>query len=353
MRQSICIISEDLSPPIDEGIKSFAHSLIRTWSTEHRVLGISVQSEVDADIPHVASVKTNKLLLSYRLWAKVRQFKPDVTCYVTSASATVFSFLRSRLLKLYWRRASVVLVSFQPQKYGWISRRLLSLFSPDMVFAQNEETMRQLCFLRCPTYMLPSGVDLEKFTPASPERKVELRTKYELDPEAYTVLHVGHITEGRNIELLTEVHRRHGAQVIFVGSSLLDNDRTALTDRLRENGVRVFNEYFHNIEEFYQLSDCYFFPVFSDQDCIGTPLSVLEAMACNIPVISVRYGYLPSMFEEGQGLHFADTFDELIQSINRVKQLNGYRTREKVAAYSWQKIAANLLEQVRANEVKS
>ena len=33
------------------------------------------------------------------------------------------------------------------------------------------------------------------------------------------------------------------------------------------------------IEELYQLADCYLFPVASTDNCIGVPLSVLEAFA--------------------------------------------------------------------------
>lgn len=350
VQKSVCIISENLSSPIDEGIKSFAHSLIRSCSLEHRVLGLSIGSMGRIEAPHTVPVKANRAFMSYKLWVKIRQFKPDVICYVPSPSATIFSFLRSRLLKFYWHRARVVMVSLQPRRYGWVSRHLIPFLSPDMVFVQHEPAMKQLLALGCRTRLLPSGVDLEKFTPVSPARKAELRTKYGLDSQAFTVLHVGHITRGRNIELLTQVRGEHTTQVVFVGSSLIHNDRAELNTRLRQQGVIVFDEYFHNIEEIYQLSDCYLFPVFSDQACIGTPLSVLEAMACNLPVVTFRYGSLPALFDEGEGLHFADTAEELLQGIADVKRLNGCHTREKVTPYSWQNIAATILGKSGAGE---
>jgi glycosyltransferase involved in cell wall biosynthesis len=221
-----------------------------------------------------------------------------------------------------------------------------------MVFVQHESVMKQLLSLGCRAQLTSSGVDLQKFTSVAPEKKAELRTRYGLDPAAFTVLHVGHITRGRNIELLAQIHREQAAQVVFVGSSLLHKDRAELDARLRSQGIIVLDQYFRNIEELYQLSDCYVFPVFSDQACIGTPLSVLEAMACNLPVVSVRYGSLPSLFEEGQGLLFADTPAELIQGISKVMKLNGCHTREKVTPYSWQNIARNILEKSGVNEGK-
>jgi glycosyltransferase involved in cell wall biosynthesis len=343
MQHRVCIISEDLSLPLDEGIKGFARSLIRSWPVDCPVLGLSVRSQGEIEAPNMASVKANRLLLNYKLWAKIRRFRPYLLCYVPSPSATIFSFLRSRVLKLYWPRAKVVMVSLQPRHYGWVSRHLIPLLSPDMVFVQSEETMRQLVTLGCPTEMLPSGVDLEKFTPVSSERKAVLRTKYALEPETFTVLHVGHIKKGRNIEFLIEVRREHAAQVILLGSSLPNEDRTLLTAQLREQGVIVFDRYLSDNEELYQLSDCYLFPVFSGQACIGVPLSVLEAMACNLPVVTLRYGSLPTMFEQGHGLLFAETREELLQGIAQTKRLNGCRTRDKVTPYSWDNIVRSLL----------
>lgn len=353
MKKAVCIISEDLSQPIDEGIKNFAHSLIQHWSKECDVLGISVRSPRHIDAPRTTSVKTNRLLLSYKLRAKIRHFRPDIICYVPSASATISSFLRSRVLKFNWPSARVVMVSLQPRYYNWVSRHLIRFLSPDIVFVQNEPTMIRLRSLGCHTKLLPSGVDLEKFTPVSAGRKAELRSRYGLNREAFTVLHVGHITKGRNIELLMQVCREHAAQVLLAGSSLRHEDRSVLAARLRGHGIIVLDEYFRNIEELYQLSDCYLFPVFSDQACIGIPLSILEAMACNLPVVTVRYGNLPALFEEGQGLVFADTPAELMQGITRAKRQNGCHTREKVIPYSWQRIARNVLDQTAIVEEKS
>jgi glycosyltransferase involved in cell wall biosynthesis len=345
MKPSICVITEDLSFPIDEGIRHFAGSLIEGWSQEYRVLGLSVRSTGRIATPSTISLRTNKFFLSYRLFSRLHRFKPDIICYVPSASATVFSFLRARMLKLCCPGAKVVMVSLQPRSYGRISRYLIPQLSPAIIFVQNEDARQKLTALGCDARLLGSGVDLEKFIPVSREKKIELRVKYSLDPAAFTVLHVGHMTWGRNIRFLTDIGREHVAQVIFVGSSLKHPDRVEMSAELSGGGIRIFDKYMDNIEELYQLSDCYVFPVVSDKSCIGTPLSVLEAMACNLPVVTLRYGLLPHLFEEGQGLFFADTPEELMQGVARIKNINGCHTREKVTGYSWERIAGEILEQ--------
>jgi glycosyltransferase involved in cell wall biosynthesis len=343
VRHSVCVISEDLTYPFDEGIKKFARSLIRGLSADCRVLGISVCSPQQREEPGIVGMKANRFFLSLKLRAEIRRFQPDTICYVPSPSATFFSLLRSRLLRLYYRHARLVIVSLQPRRYGRLMRFLLPHLAPDMVFVQHEPVMQQLRSLGCRVQLISSGVDLEKFTPVSPENKANLRRKYGLDPAAFTALHVGHITWRRNIELLAQLRRERDVQVVVVGSSLPHKDRVELDARLREQGVVILDDYYPDIEELYQLSDCYVFPVFSDQACIGTPLSILEAMACNLPVVSVRYGILPALFQEGQGLYFVDTPEELIRKVAGISRLNGCNTREKVTPFTWRNIASSVI----------
>ena len=344
MKQSVYIVTEDMSPPLDEGIKNFAHSLLQAWPSEIPVRGLSVLPGRRVDSSRIASLRVNRLFLSYRLWEELRSYKPNLICYVPSASATLFSFIRSRLLKLYQPRARVVMISLQPRRYGWFSRHLIRFLAPDVVFVQRKETAKQLIALGCYVQLIPSGVDLAKFTPVSPERKAELRTQYGLEPETYTVLHVGHINRERNVQSLVHIRQKLDAQVILVGSTFPGQDEH-LQAELREQGITIFNQYLPNVEHIYQLADCYVFPVISEQACIGAPLSVLEAMACNLPVVTLRYGDLPTAFEDGDGLFYAEGLSEVPEIVAHIMRANGCNTREMVAPYSWQNVARLLLGQ--------
>jgi glycosyltransferase involved in cell wall biosynthesis len=345
MKLPVCIITEDLSLPLDEGIKNFTHSLLQAWPPEVPVLGLSVRTRGTVNGSNVVSLDSNRFFLSYRLLEELRSFKPEIICYVPSASATVFSFLRCQLLKLYQPRARVVMVSLQPRNYGRLSRRLIRLVAPDVVFVQHKEAAKQLISLGCDVQLIPSGVDLEKFTPVSPDRKTELRAEYGLEPETFTVLHVGHIKRERNVQALVHIHRELAAQVVIVGSTFPGQDKNLLTE-LREQGIIVFDQYLPNIEHIYQLADCYVFPVISHQACIGAPLSVLEAMACNLPVVTLRYGDLPATFGQGDGFFYAEGPAELPKSVAQTICLNGCETREMVTPYSWRNIARLLLGQI-------
>ncbi len=339
-RGRVCFVADNLLGPQDEGIRKFASSLLAAWPRDWEVLALSPR----ASGPHdgVIPLKTNRLLLGWRLRERLRQFKPGIVCYVPSSSATLFGLLRSRVLKLYWPQAKVVLVALQPHPYGWLGRTLAPRLAPDRVLVQSRRTGEAMGQLGFRVGLLPGGVDAERFSPVSGERKAGLRAKYGLDPASFVVLHVGHLSRLRNIEFLPRVRQALGCQVLLVASSLHSQNRSLL-DPLKEAGIVVLDRYLPRIEEVYQLSDCYLFPVLSEQASIEVPLSVLEAMACNLPVVATRFGGLPDLFQEGQGLLFATGDRELLSALERAQSENSCHTREKVAPYSWQAVAQRVI----------
>jgi len=155
-------------------------------------------------------------------------------------------------------------------------------------------------------------------------------------------LHVGSIKEGRNLQILGEMQGNTN-QALIIGSSSTKIERTTQSE-LEERHCLVWTEYFRHIEEIYALADCYVFPTTDKTASIALPLSVLEAMACNLPVISARFGALPEVFGEGDGLIFADKEDDFLKGLKKIKNDLEVKTREKVLPYSWEKVVPKLEE---------
>lgn len=113
-------------------------------------------------------------------------------------------------------------------------------------------------------------------------------------------------------------------------------------------GVIVIHEYLNDISEIYNASDIYVFPIIDTGDelpneynqvgAIDLPLSVFEAMACNLPVITTRFGALERIFSEGDGFKYIDSEDDLVSSILNHRMQEPCNTREKVVKYDWDKI---------------
>lgn len=323
----------------DEGIHNLAQNLLDQWAKDYPVWAI----RIGEDLP------VNRLFLSLKLYKMLQAIQPDFIFYLSPSCAKIAALFRAKMLKAYAPQARVMVVATQPVAYNRLERRLLPLFAPDGIFVQSPRGKESLQGLGCPVNFLPSGVDLERFVRVGVGQKIALQKRYGVDEKALVVLHVGHIGHGRNVQLLTNIAQLSDVQVILVGSTSTSQDET-LTRQLTQQGVRVILEFIPHIEELYQLADIYFFPVISEHAAIGVPLSVLEAMACNLPVITTRFGGLPQMFQEGGGLFYFDDEVELPQLVRDVKNLSQCLTREMVGPFTWNSVARRVLEIAQMKE---
>ena len=78
----------------------------------------------------------------------------------------------------------------------------------------------------------------------------------------------------------------------------------------------------------------------------ASPVSVREALACNVPVVSTAVGDVVSVLEGIEGCHVVepdaeDIADKLLRTMRREAPFHG---REKMSAYSLPATAARLLK---------
>jgi len=283
-----------------------------------------------------------RTFLSARLRQALVGHAPEVILYVASSSTTAMSFWRSRVLKAYCPRARVVLVGLQARRHHPAVRPLIRRLAPELVCVQSRAEQDYLRGLGCRVASIQSGVQGDVFVPVDGERRRVLRAKYGLRGDAPLILHVGHLKSGRGIGILETLARHQNVQVVLVTSSSTVQD-TGLAATLGAAGVSVISEYQPHMEHFYQMADCYVFPVESNDHSIGIPLSVLEALACDLPVVSTRFGGLPEVFTNG--VNFVDTPADLVQTALTNCTAPRRTTRSLALQHTWQAVAASLLEQ--------
>ena len=192
--------------------------------------------------------------------------------------------------------------------------------------------------------MSQSGVDVQRFSPVTGADKVVLRSELGLPANRYVVLHVGHIKEDRNLRLLCALQREGSLQVVIVGSTATRVEEPLLMD-LRDSGCIVNIGFAPKIEQYYQAADCYVFPTTHTQAAIQIPLSILEAMATNLPVVSTSFGGLKDFFTSGEGLTFVDRSEmgNLTAIVLRAVKCESVRTRANVMGFAWEVVAQRLI----------
>ena len=331
------MVSNALDPPADEGIKKCAQELALVLATK--------RTDVHP-IGRDASFLARKLLVSRHLLRSLRENDVRGVIYVPTQSATIGSLVRSGMLRSL-AAAKVVMLALQPRDLGTTGRAVARYLRPDVLLTPSPSMLREAERSRVEAAYLQLGVDLERFQPPEPGRRRELRRKYGLPDDKRIVLHVGHATPRRGLEWLIGLGR-DVLPLVVIGKSLgFDRRIVAL---LRDSGVCVLDQYLPEIHEIYQLADAYAFPVRHERSAIGSPLSVLEAMACNLPVVTTPFGALPRMIREGFGLFFASDEARFRACVGEALRLrrDEVRTRDQVLPYSWTATADDVLTVVKA-----
>jgi glycosyltransferase involved in cell wall biosynthesis len=319
-------VTNALDPPPDEGTKKFAHELASQ---------LHARGAVVSGVHKGSSFLARKLLLHRAAIARIRREGIRVVIYVPTQSVTRGSLIRAAVFRRL-TTAKIILVALQPRQlamwgYRWLAPDLLVTPSPHLLYQARRAGFR--------AEIIDVGVDTDRFVPATQEVRQELRRKYGLPADGAVVLHVGHARGLRGIAWLARLDREI-SRVVVVGRSL-GIDPHVVRD-LRSAGVRVIDTYLSKVEEIYQAADVYVFPVQDDGSAIATPMSVLEAMACNLPVITTRFGALPRLFpNEGSGLVYINNEPELRSAVDEVLADGrpAVETRQLVLSFDWAAIA--------------
>ena len=342
----IAVVCEVMHPPFDEGIRIYAAELARALGRTHKLLLLS-EKEGALDTTPIHGALTDRYFLSRQLADLIDGFKPDGVVYLPWTSLTSRTIVRTWALRRYARGARIGLVSLQPRRVDGLSRLLALRKGPDIVMSTGPGTQDQARRLGYRTARIGTGVDHERFRPATPPQRAELRRRAGIDPDRFVVLHVGHLKESRNVGVLERIAGLQGVNCLLVASTSTQA-RQDLAERLRQSGVTVMTHHQDRIEFAYRLADAYLFPVTSPLDAIETPLSVLEAAACGLAIVSTPFGALPDLLDDAA--RWARTEDEMVAAVELLTGSRqgetglGAEARKKVLSMTWDRVAADLVK---------
>ncbi len=328
----ILLVTEEISVRPNEGTLVFLMHLGRFLQREGDLTIAYATGESPSDV-RALRVAALKILLARRLVRLLRREPFDIVVYVPQSGLTAAGLARGSLLRIAAKRP-VIVIGLQDRSVGALHRLVARVAAPDLVLSPVAAVREALEKAGVDTDFIMPGYDDRVFRPVAADAKARLRAKYDLPSDRFILLHVGHVRESRNLEAFLR-YRDWGNDVQpVIKAGEID---PSWADRLRMAGVIVIDEYIHAVHELYQAADAYFFPVGNPMGAVEFPLSVIEACACNLPVVATRFGMLPAMLREGDGFLYYDHVSQVSDRIASIR-LEQPATAAKVGDFSWQRV---------------
>jgi len=166
--------------------------------------------------------------------------------------------------------------------------------------------------------VLRNGVDTHIFHPGENKK---LRYKFGIKDDEILILFVGYLDTFKGIYELINSFQEISAEnknvkLLMVGGGpkkedLLDN---VIKMNLEDNVIFTGMIEHQKIHKYYQAADIFVLPSYTE----GLPISVLEAMACGLPVVATNVGGIPEVITDGLGgfLVSPKSEKELIKKLN-------------------------------------
>jgi len=319
--KKVVFISEYLNPPYDEGIKKTAFQLYQLLN-QHYDLRVICRAGPE-NIRNINIINSNRLFLSPKIRAVIKSFFPDLIVYFPFASSTFAGFLRNFILSRYHAPANNIMIALQPKLLkGW-QRKLVQFICPQTVLTPSPKLKKELETISISTLLIPLLTDLIFFKPFGIwGQKKSIRAKYGIPLDSFVVTHVGHLNHGRNLTSLIPLQTGQ-TQVVIVGSSSTPKDAIgplSLKTELENKGIIILDGFIQRIDEIYQLSDLYIFPVEDQNSSIGMPLSILEARACGIPVLATDYGSVKKFLGDDFGGIYYSNPENYVEAVKKIQE---------------------------------
>jgi glycosyltransferase involved in cell wall biosynthesis len=148
--------------------------------------------------------------------------------------------------------------------------------------------------------LIRNGVDLELFRP-DPNAAEAFRASIDAPPGAPLVGFVGRVDAEKGPDQFMQAAQVIHAEVpqahfVMVGTGHQFDQMQQLSRELGLNGCMHFAGVWADTSKVYPALDL----VLQTSRIEGTPLSLLEAMACGLPVIALGVGGVPEIIEEGR-----------------------------------------------------
>lgn len=225
--------------------------------------------------------------------------------------------------------------SFMPGSVLWLFRAIVRMFSDQFIASSirtKEFYTAHAVSPKLPMTIVLPPVDTASFDPAIVEPESEIA-----DTDGIKIVTVGNVNPIKGyptfVEMVNLVNQQTTEKVnFFIVGKLLDNQKeltNQLKSRVKELGIQnlEFMGGRSNVPQLLKAADIFVCPSYSE----AGPMSVFEAMAMELPVVSSDVGDVKQLFGNDEAGIIVPVKDEQAMADAVVKLVNDKTLRKKLA----------------------
>lgn len=163
--------------------------------------------------------------------------------------------------------------------------KFLARYTDVLVTINREDYERAKKFKAAHVEYIPGiGIDINKFG-TNPGNRSEKRKEFNISDDEFVFLSVGELNKNKNHRVAIEaLPSLENCRYIICGSGPLADEYRQLAEDLGVSDKLILAGYRTDITEFYHMADAFVFPSYRE----GLPVSLMEAMAAELPCIAAR-----------------------------------------------------------------
>lgn len=229
----------------------------------------------------------------------------------------------------------------------------------DVITVNSQATKKALVDYRTtttPISIIPMGVDVRVFKSLRSEDGINIRNKFKLNDKK-VILFVGRLEEKKGITYLLKafsqvLQTEPLAHLLIIGQGSQEHELRELSQKMGLEDQITFMGKVSNskLPLYYSLADVFVAPSIRDKDgdTEGLGVVILEAMACETPVVASRIGGITDIIEDDKNglLVVPKDIQQLSQAINRLLENRKLTDRLRINArvkieqiFDWRVIA--------------
>jgi glycosyltransferase involved in cell wall biosynthesis len=302
----------------------------------------------------------------FKLWRLMRRFRPDVVHTHTAKAGFVgriAAWLARVPVRVHTFHGHVFHGYFSPARtrlFLWLERftarlsdRLITI-SPGL----RDELVEKYHIAPASAFeVVPLGLELVPYA-ETPRHQGDFRVDYGIPPDALLIGIVGRLVPIKNHTLFLQMAQRvrraiPNAQFVIIGDGECRAEIEAQVAALNLRDAITLTGWLHDLRPAY--SDMDVLVVSSDNE--GTPVSIIEALAAGVAVVSTAVGGVPDLLRGGEFGHLVppndpDALAEAVTDAVRATLTGGSRDhaatgqsaiqRAIISAYDVSRLASDL-----------